>query len=339
MKEGLRLVFESGSASIPKRDQNGQLVSSAGAGYTTLDIVSLIGNDVAVSIRSLIGAINGNPYGPPSGTGTVFKAGWGGEFWVDPGVLKKAYENHSRGDTWQVARGPMTVGGQSVQVMSFKAGGGKTDRSELTYIFDEASGILVTQTTRIRKPDMSWHLSGYSRFLSMRQRNLPWAEGRPPAWLARISAYEYSGSQVWEIPGTPPNPIPVRLNFVRQKVGPNYVVLQARVPGASTGGTPPPQLVSGPTMVGGLWLPPLKISALRANQVIDEDPVTREKVYVQFKGRTQYGRNVVTIVSEAAGYITYADYEIETGMLLLMTSKDRVLNMSVQLKFTGKQRG
>lgn len=342
MKEGLRLVFETGSASTPYRNERGELVAPAGSGLTTIDIVSLLGNDVGINMRNLVGANSGQPYGPPTGGGAVLKAGWGGEYWVAPDVLQATFAALQPGSGWQGAQGQMEQDGKQYQVMSFTYGGGDRDLSESRLVYEVKTGILISASTRSRSTVKDpWHLTTYTKFVSMRQVALPWNEGRPPSWLARIASYTFSGSQVLELPGVPPTSLPLEIELVRTQIGANYVVLEARAPGAAAApdGQTNTLTVSGPSMFGGIWIPPLALEELRPGQVIDEDPNTRERITVQAVGRAPYGRNVVTFLIEAQGYATWMDYEIGTGMLLVMTVKDRLQNTSTQLRFTGKRRG
>jgi hypothetical protein len=341
MKEGTRLQWEISTA-IVGRDGT----SSSGSGIISADIVSLVGTTAAVSVRTQVRSVTlqGAPIlAAPREQGLILEgAAWGNEYWVHPDILAKTFKNLAVGGPWKGARGPYEVDGKKIPAYQFTAGGGPQDLTRQSLVYDEKTGILLFSITSQRRTAAeALQPTASNKFLGRRDRKLPWAMGRPPAWLGRIAAYQYTGSVTTEMPGVPPMQMPVSAMFTLQAAGKNFVALKLKFEQQMAGVPQAPLesvLVAGPTQVGGLWLPPLEIRKLRQGQACDEDRVTGAKVYVGYVGASQYGRRVVTIVDESDAYSTYLDYELETGLLLVVTIKDRALNLSTQVGFTGKER-
>ncbi|NJN14751.1 MAG: hypothetical protein HC813_03855 [Planctomycetes bacterium] len=351
MKEGTRIHWKTLTGSIPQQvpdPKTGQMttVAPAGAGVTTADIVSLVGNTAGISVRTYVKSqfmYGGEALSAPIEMGLVLPAAHGNEYWVHPSILKKTFESLGKEGPWTGLHGPYEWEGRKVAAYQFTTGGGKADIHRTSLVYDEKTGILLFGLVSQRKSvQEQFYALLIHEFLALRDRQLPWAEGRPPGWLARIAAYEYRGSIVYEMEGMPPTPIGLRSTLTPDSVGTNYITYklktQLEVSGPPGMEDPPSKLISGPTQVGGLWLPPLEIRKLRAGQVCDRDPTLESTLVVQHVGGTQYGRNVVTLREDAPGYTIFLDYEIETGMLLLLTVKNKLMQTSTQLAFVAKQR-
>ena len=334
MKEGTRLQWEVMGASIPGKD-----AAPAGAGVMTADIVSLVGTTAAVCVRTqakLSGAFGGEALGAPTEQGMVVPAASAGEYWVHPDVLAKTFRSLGEDGPWKAFKGPFEVNGRKIPAIQFVTGGGPKDLSRTSLVYEEATGIMLSAiTSQRRNVSDSLHATGVHQFLARRDRKLPWAMGRPPKWLATLVAFQYSGSRMMEIDGAPAGQLPVSLLLTREQVGTNFVVLKMQEQDQRGGGAPLGVRVSGPTQVGGIWLPPLDIRKLRQGQVCDVDEVTQTRTFVGYVGPTQYGRQVVTIVEQSPGYELYMDYELSTGILLVVTLKDKMLSMSMQVGFSG----
>lgn len=343
MKEGTRLIWETSGATLPMLNANGTTSSSAGIGYTTVDIVSLVGTTAAASIRTQVkstGIYGGEALGKPEERGAAFDAASFGEFWVHPTILAKTFQNMSAGGPWKGGRGPYEVDNKKYAAMQFSTGGGERDLTRIVLVYEESTGILLfmIQSERRGIAD-SFTATGVLKFVQRRDRKLPWAEGRPPMWLATFGAYEFTGNATMESGGFDPISLPVSATCIREKVGANFITYKVR-PGQQQAGVPTQEIErsSGPTQVGGLWLPPLELKKLKQGQRCDRDPITGAQVYVSFVGRTDYGRKVVTIIEEADGYLMGGDYEIETGILLAAMVQDRLLGTTTRAFLTDMQR-
>lgn len=344
MKEGSRIQWEIISSTIP---QPGQAAPPTGAGIICADIVSLVGNTAAVSVSTHVKGqflTGGEALGPATVNGTVVQAANGNGFWVHPVVLRKVFEKLGAGSGWTGVDGPYEFEGRKVPAYQFVTGGGAQDQSRVSLVYDKQTGILLFSVTSMRQNAQdTWHPITLLRFLKARTRKLPWAMGRPPSWLGRIAAYQFEGSVVAEIEGMPPTPIPMAASAVLEKVGTNFVTLKLKVENRMAGvpaapGTPA-VFVCGPTQVGGIWLPPLELGKLQQGTVCDRDEVMQSTTQVTYVGPTQYGRRVATIMEDSPGYAAFYDYELETGMLLISTVRNKLVGTSTQIVFTGKQRG
>jgi len=354
MKEGTRLCWEVASSAYVSATQPRDTPHTSGAGILTGDVVSLIGRQAVIATR--VQVYNDSGMGQRAlaavsvEEGFVGPAAQGGKFWVHPDILAKAFRNwpvvkpddQGAYDNWGATRGPYEWNGRQVMAMQWTLGGGKYLQYE-RFVYDEKTGILLFQMSAPKKTtaDTRQATSVY-KFLSVRDRQLPWAMGRPPAWLARIAAYEYSGSIRVEIPGLPPQAMPISATLTRASVGNNFIMWKyatdPNTPGGAAAGAGP-LLVAGPTQTGGLWLPPLEIPKLRQGMLVDRDGTLGATVTVSYVGRSNYGRNIVQVTEDASGYTQYCDYERETGILLAVQLRDKILNKTTEVYFTGKQRG
>ncbi len=354
MKEGTRLCWEVASSAYASATQPRDTPHTSGAGILTGDIVSLVGRQAVIATR--VQVYNDGWTGQRALAAVSVEAGYvaaaanGGKYWVHPDILAKAFrhwpvvkpDDQGAFTNWAATRGPYEWNGRQVMAMQWTLGGGKYVEYE-RYVYDEKTGILLFQMSAPKKTtaDTRQATSVY-KFLSVRDRQLPWAMGRPPAWLARIAAYEYSGRIVVEIPGLPPQAMPISAMLTRATVGNNFITWKyapdPNTPGgaaADMGG----ERVAGPTQTGGLWLPPLEIPKLRQGMRVDRDETLGATVTVSYVGPSNYGRNIVQITEDASGYTQYCDYERETGILLAVQLRDKILNKTTEVYFTGKRRG
>jgi hypothetical protein len=325
MEEGVRLTFKV-TSSIPNAAGTG--LETASGGLSQIDVVSVVGGKAAFNMNGWIDH-PATPFGGRAGwamhsqAGYVAPAGYG-EFWVHPAVLEKAAALHATGTNWQVTRGSQRIGGETYQAIGFVATG---DTSRESYLFDKEKGFLLMLGTAQRKdarasfqPTLSMELTG------ARVRALPWQQGRPPAWALDAKRFVYKGLMVTSYPNGFEASSAVVIKFDVDSAGPNYLVgtLSTTFDGAA--GDPPSQRISGASGSGGLWLPPLELQALaqrfkgRAIS-LDRDTATGSELSMTFAGRSQYGRNIVTLSERTNVSSGLWDYELETGALLHITQR------------------
>jgi hypothetical protein len=286
----------------------------------TVDVVSLARGQAGLDVRSWIGG-GQQPLTLMKISGQFAPAS-AAEYWINPDVLKQTLAHPPQGIDASAAQ--LEINGKQVQTIRLKNAQG------ITYDYDPASGALIMLRSAAAPGQQGISMT----LLDMRQRKLPWAEGRPPSWLSKTKRYTYSGSMeaqngamqfsmTYDVVGAGPNAINVKRTMQAGPGGPPADVV--------------PSMVMGPTQFGGLFLPPLALKQLKQGQPLDEDKTLGTRMKVEFVGKTDYGRNVVTILEENEGYAQYCDYELETGILLLATVENKTAGQSAQIMLVGRQ--
>jgi len=315
VNEGLRLTYETHE------------------GLTQADLVALTEKYSVFQIRKFARMRPEDPLTLSYTYGAVGFAGFGSEYWVEPQLLRKIAEDLSKGDACKVTRGPYARGGESRQAIRFEIG------RQGTWIYEESTGLLLHLSRSAVTPFGVMPVLRLE-FVRRRERDLPWKMGRPPDWLFKLTRYIYRGEQIQRVPGTPGASIPLSAYSVVKEKGENWILYEQTT--KTEGPWPAPDspavtYTSGPTQVGGLWLPPLGIKDLRRGQLLDEDPDTRTRLTVAHVGATDYGRKVVTLAEEGPGQRLMMDYEIETGILLIATIIYPNAGQTIQTRFAGKE--
>ncbi len=351
MKEGTRLYWECAGSAYTQANAPRDTPHTSGSGFLTADVVSLVGRQAAIATRVQISTTGnmGQPLlaAPSVEAGYVTAAATGGPFWVHPTILAKAFKNwpvakldkDGAFTSWGATRGTYDWNGRKVTALHWTLGGGPKYVQYERFAYEEETGLLLYYSNApMKNLESGRQVVALTRFAGRRDRQLPWAMGRPPAWLTRIGSYTFSGAWTVEIAGVPPMPMRFSSTVLLDSVGANYVTLKAApepgTPGGAEGGA---VRVAGPTQTGGLWLPPLEIRKLRAGMVVDRDDLLGATVQIGYVGPSNYGRNIVSIAEDAAGYTLIFDYEIETGILLAAAVKDKILSKTTEAYFTGKQ--
>lgn len=325
MEEGVRMTFRVHS-STPNTAGTG-LITAAG-GLTQVDLVSVAGGNAAGNMNAWM-EVPASPFGGRGGwamhsqTGFVMNAGYG-EYWVHPTVLAKAAEAHAASTTWQVTRGSQRVAGKTYQAIGFVA---TTDKSRQSYLYDSKDGLLLALGTAQRNgPTATFQPTLTIELVGVRTRVLPWRHGRPSAWALDAKRFVYEGAMVTSFSNGFESRVAVEICYDVTSAGPNYLVgtLSSKYDGVASDA--PPQRVSGASGSGGVWIPPLELQALAArykgrNISLDKDSATSSELSLTFAGRSQYGRNIVTVSERTGVSQAHWDYELETGVLLHMSMR------------------
>ncbi len=238
----------------------------------------------------------------------------GSDYWMSPQLLQKLEQQPP--PNVEVRKAKLTLGGKQIPVFAVVARNSTTS-------YDEESGVLLH------------HTNGQinTKLVELRQRKLPWLEGRPPAWLGRTKQFTYTGA----LRSAQQPDMQVTQTIDVLGLGPNTLVGKGSAVAGNAGNSPPEErfIVSGSSQTDGYWLPPLDLKDLKQGQLIDEDRVVNARVTVGGIGRAAYGRNVVTIVEDAPGYSVISDFELETGILLMRTQAFKSFGMQITLSLTG----
>lgn len=329
LKEGIRLSYESGD-SIRGRGPNSS--GSGGLGIAQIDIVAVGRKQTAMSMRTLLAdPTNPSQYGLGMSMASIVEHGRGGVWWIHPTVLKAGLDFHKSGSAgWQASAGQIDgPNGKKINGVIFTYDKFKEDGVYVAMQYELERGILVNYVSRTRTDNTD--AGATHKLLNVRKRTMPWFEGRPPAWIFKTKSLTYSGASTMRIPYGQPMSQPFRVTLPVTHRGANFIAckLANQQPGQNS------YMVSGPSMGSGLWVPPLGIRNLKQGQVLDKDPIAKSQTFVHFVGRSNYGRNIVTISEKGTGFSWFADFELETGAMLKSTlNKDNT--QTISMTFAGR---
>ncbi|MEO7118325.1 MAG: hypothetical protein ABIZ34_05065, partial [Candidatus Limnocylindrales bacterium] len=156
-----------------------------------------------------------------------------------------------------------------------------------------------------------------TRFAGLRQRAIPGLGGVDPDWVSRTGTLTYTGTYEFTNPVDPSSAdftYPMQIDVALGQGGTDWVPYTARTSIAMPGGQP--SEASGVTGTSGLyWIDPRGLTGLTAGQVIDQDPVTTERLVVTSIGPFGSG-SAVTFSSDLPGVSVQTTYETTTGALV-----------------------
>lgn len=302
--EGTRLLYSSAAASI-RQDPNDR--GGGGMGYTTVDVVGMDQQKVALLVTSWGGPDAPNGISVIAAVGSTGFVGAGEDWWVHPSVLAGA--TRLANDELAVVEMPHTAGGRQYQGVRFQY---ERPTSRNVYVLDQATGILLFSSFRAG-PAEGNRSQGQNEFLGRRRMHYPWSEAPLPAWLAGWQGMTGRGTQTVAIPGATATAMGMEVRIVPKSRGSRWLVYELTTALALPLG--PPQvntvtLVGGNAQYGGIWLPPEGLAELKPGQVLEEDPVLQYRRTVLAADR----RMVVTR-EQGQRYVVDLTWDAGTGRL------------------------
>ncbi len=217
------------------------------------------------------------------------------------------------------------------------------------HTYDLQTGICIayssaTQGANVSQIDPSGRVSSgagvttlvHSHLLNVRQLELPWAKSPLPRWLRSDLRLDYQGTYQSQIPGATVPPLGCQCELQVTQLGADFAALRLR--SRLTDQPPLPgdngiTRVIGAAQIGSLFIAPQSLARLRAEQVIDEDPVTG--VRTLFAG----SRDGVGCIAEQGAFdrLEYY-YDLRNGMLVgwSQTTKSGIATNYTQLRLTGR---
>lgn len=368
VKAGTRLTFYNAAASVAQsrfawvEDPNGTWVDSttgkrysrtdetgasvptaSGDGLSQIDVLALDGTNVVLSVSLYGFDRQNNQFVPSSGSGMRVPGEVVDGTWVHPARLAKLAAGQLSGVL--VLRGDYTLNGVTYQAISFA---NTTPGAYLSYTYDTKTGILLSATSSTAGATSPVTLPGQTppqgntqltvtRFVGYRQRAIPGLEGKNPDWLSRTSTLRYSGTYNFTNPvdlSSANVTYPMNLTASFTKGGPNWASYTARtyvqIPGSQ------PAESSGVTGVTGLyWFDQDALYAMRSGQLLDQDPLTGERMVVK-SVVSQPGGAVVTIGTELPGIAISASYDQTSGVLVSYTGRFASTGATYQLDLDGR---
>jgi hypothetical protein len=308
-----------------RTDESGEGQGTAsGDGLSQVDILSVDGSNAVMQLTLYTffrenNTLIWNPLGGLS-TNAIDVDG----AWVHPARLAQIAQS-GFGDL-TVLRGRYALGTQQFDALSIVSGLGTSTYASYTY--DLNTGLLLSANTTtggvtspIRAQGESAPTSNsqltMARFAGFRSRTLPGMNAPKPSWVDQTSQLTYAGTYNFT---NPVDPSSANLTY------PTQITVQLGQGGQTwssfTATQETPQLgmnnrntgVAGST--GPYWYDPAALANMTAGQVLDEDPLTGEKLTVLFVGQDANGTPVVTIDTAFPGNAFRATFEQSTGMLL-----------------------
>ena len=325
-----------------RTDESGEdMPTAAGEAYTETDVVAVEGSDVVLvntmySIDLLARQLVLQPLGGGRTPGTVVDGAW-----VNPAALQSVLATGY--DGYQILRGPYVLDGNSYDAVSFVASGSGSYQAST---FDSASGVLLRTNTSTEgagspvhgpfdDPQGNVQLSN-TRLVGVRQRSLPGMGAAPPPWVAPGVQLVYSGTYTATNPLDPtsgPWVYPMETAVTLGDVGSTWASFSSRTV-VDVGGSQQPSdasSVTGPT--GLYWYDPVALGSMVAGDVLDEDPVTGARTFVESVSPGGSG-TVVSLVTEMNGVTVRLGYDVGSGVLVSLGIAQAVTGGTVSLELT-----
>ncbi len=261
----------------------------------------------------------------------------GGDLWMHPGKQARMMQAYP----WGAQNAP---GGIMARSVAWRDDAGQAyqatqvvilgEASKTSYVFDQASGLLLylSRLTRnppdIRDPSQvlpdSVSYATFLRFRGVRQLATPWL-GRPiPASLRGARLLAYRGSYMLQGQGIAPTPMAIQASLQPARTGADWILLGGRTQQQGVGAPTDFKSVDGMGGLHPLAIPPEVLAGLRTGQVIDRDPLTGFSLSVG-------GGDAQSVVLQETGPIQTITYVYERNRGILTRKVQRDLQRPTQM--------
>ncbi len=315
-----------------------------GVGFVQIGILSASAEAVVGDVRSFINTDLQAGIHVAGGVDAILgDASALGEYWVAPArlaAMQPGFDGLTR-----VWRGPRVIDGRQLDTVSIAT---ISQGSYHSHTYDLASGLLIfggtmdAQTGTLVTDDSGAVLQqnrgavSYTHlaFMGVRQVEVPWADRALPDWVTVGLNLSYQGESRAEFAsagGLPPlagQPVAVGYTFDR-RLG-SAIIGRQFTQSATTQGLPPFESMNarafGSAMFDGLWAAPDVLQRLQPNQVLDQDPITGQRVY--FAG--MQGDHAL-IVLQGSGDVQEMYFERNSGFLAFSRYRRAAANIGTQV--------
>lgn len=365
IKPGTRLTYFGGSSTINGvraklvPDENGNWVDKvSGRRYAESDVrntggvgysiarVGHVDREVAVvhSATYLLDPL-AKTVTSTGATGIVTNAGAAGDYWIHPAVLKDIQEVNANGQF--IGRMPYVVMNRKFNAIRFQ---NDTASGHNTYVYDLDSGLMIFHGSSLIGGDVitpgvngNAGVGRGSTFLShgflmeVKDIEVPWKNSPTPAWVGQFRELKYDGGITTAIQGVPPHTQAVSV-LLTPKARENGWLRYNNTTTIAVYGLPPQQSqsnsASGHASVGGLWIPPQGLAALKAGQVIETNDIIKTKTAV-----TDIGRGYVTISEMGQIHRLDVSYDTTSGIMAGVTlrQQNQIAVTTTQLRLSGQR--
>lgn len=312
--------------------------TASGEGIFQLDVVAVDGPDVAVQwVLHGLDRSAGRFFSTTTGGGR--EAGADPEdFWIHPDLLAQVPETDL--PDLKILRGPYTVNGTTYQGLGIL----DPDRNHYSsQIFDLATGTLLSTTSRTQGNASRLHVEGQDppeantqltigRYLGTRRRDATAMTAPIPTWADPGFSLLYTGTWTFRNPYDPdgqPVSYPARFRVTFAEGGPTWRAWTAAADVEIIRGAPLHTETTGiATGAGPWWIAPEVLATARPGQVLDEDPITGERVSVS---AVDPGAGTVTIDTALAGLPSQGTYDLASGALIAITRTEESTGITAEL--------
>lgn len=356
---GTRVSFYAAGASIAnaskqwEKDPNGSWVdpntgdrydqidtpTASGEGIFQADVIGTAGTTVGLQwvLRGLDRSA-GRFYGGLTG-GATDPGAAAEEIWVHPDLLARLPETDV--GEFKILRGSYDAAGTTYEAIAIA---NLDPAAYASWIYDTESGLLLSGTTRTQGRASPVYAEGEEpfpantqitiiRFLGVRQREASTLAAAPPAWARPGTQLAYSGTWTFVNPYDPlgaPMVYPASLSVGFDSGGPTWLeyMTQLWVDFAGL-----PNLTAATGVAGGsgpYWVDPDVLAYAVEGELVDEDPITGERVTIERVGPGPAGQ-AVTILSELPGITSRAMFDSGTGVLLGTARSETASGITIEL--------
>lgn len=314
---GTRLTYNHMTSSTPGQNAGPDARGVAGQGFLQADIHY---SDASACVASVTMYARGLTTDSLTVTASEFYVSDGSfcsYFWMSPALLA-AYQAPA-GGTETVQRGPFEQGGRTYNSVSINS---VHQNMRSWRVYDLDSGMLlsfVEGTGDRSNPDGTSQgpaTSGVQELVNVRQVNWPWSSTAPlPAHLQNLQSLHYKGERVQSIPGITMIDTSSTANldstFTVQQRGAAWLQMQVNSTITMMGvNLEPVQRTTVANANSGLFLLPAAMAQLQAGQVLDTDPITGYRMFIE-----RADQNGVVLVTEGRGYRFAGTFEASSGLL------------------------
>ncbi|MFN8619930.1 MAG: hypothetical protein U0869_04155 [Chloroflexota bacterium] len=312
--------------------------TAGGEGIFQLDVVGVDGPDVAVQwVLYGLDRSGGRFFGGTAGGGRDAGAD-PDDLWIHPDLLATIPTTDL--PDLKILRGPYTTNGSTYQALAILSPDPNAYSSQ---IYDLATGTLLSTTSRTQGNASPLHAQGQDppeansqitigRWLGTRQRDAAALAFPPPAWATPGTTLTYTGSWTFVNPFDPSGQAvtyPMRLTVELAEGGPTWRAYRASSD-VTIGGMLDHTQASGVAAgTGPWWMSPAALALVRAGDVLDEDPITGQRLTVT---ALDDAAGTVTIASELAGLPSVATYDRTDGTLLAVTRTEQGAGITTSLQ-------
>lgn len=297
-----------------RTDESGEGVGSgSGSGYSVVDVVSLDrGRVVTADSLYVIDTAQATLTYSPIG-GADEPSGAVDSVWLHPQVLEGLLVGRGLPGGLEPIEGAYPLDGVTYDVVALQGGGDSVT-------FDRATGLVLVNTGGAVGSTLQVHLPGedpslgnrmltFQQLRGVRQRSVPGIGARVPPWLVPGTRLVFAGTYEQ---GTV---VAAQTTITYHEVGPDWAGLSA-VFETTYGGISSrdeARAVSGGA--GPFWYDPDALAGMERGTVLDSDPFTGIRSYVEEVGSWERG-GYVTLVTEGEGTQLRFIYDRSTGVPL-----------------------
>ncbi len=316
-KAGMRLTFFLGSSTtqrgaVPVNPND--VTSSAGAGYVQVNVLDVTNGQATTEVRQYLPDSTLNSVYSATVTAGVVSAENGGDgYWRSPAALA-AMKDQPKGDE-TIVRLSYPLDGTTYNAIRITT---TATNSTVQNTYDLDSGVLLSYGFNGTGANGSAQVV-QMLFKGARQLRLPWIGQRPTPNVTGLKRLSFSGQYATTVDNAYSSTSPMTQDWDITKVDVASVQFVQSTT-LTLPNTPPNQSKNNQVYaLSNVWISPKILGALRAGQVLDEDPITKAQVKV-------FGsQNGTMVVGEQnAIQAGAAAYDLKTGIVTALQTQLRI---------------